>query len=468
MQPQPIKLNWFQRKALSWSGITKSSAATSAILSLSPGTAIWKTRDYENFAREGYIKNSDAYACINLIGRSIGGIRFFPYVLDNEGNKVEIKRGPLVDLLERPNPQMSGSLFFESIAKFLFTAGNSYVERVVGTSPAKPPMELWTPRPDRVEIAKGDEVNPIAGYRFIPPLNFASTTTWPADTISGRGVVQRLLHLKFFHPTDDWYGLSPLEVAARAIDQNNEAEAYNLSLLQNGMRPSGAVMVDGFLSEDQREEVNDQITQKSGSRKAGVTLLMEGGKFDYKPFSQNQVDSCFLEGQALSTRRICSAMGVPPQLVGDETSKTYANYQEARRSFYLEAVLPISDFICDEFSSWLCPFFGEEIKLGYDKNEIEAIQEDLKDVHERALRAYMGGAITMNTFLDETGRKPLGKEGDVLLVPSTAILTPIAQLAKVSAAHAQQEIAPPPPPPRPMLGAAPPKKLVAAAAKKPN
>ena len=32
---------------------------------------------------------------------------------------------------------------------------------------------------------------------------------------------QQVLHLKLFHPLDDWYGQSPLEVAATAIDKLN-------------------------------------------------------------------------------------------------------------------------------------------------------------------------------------------------------------------------------------------------------
>ena len=39
----------------------------------------------------------------------------------------------------------------------------------------------------------------------------------PANVVEG---VRPILHLKFFHPANDHYGLSPLEAAARAIDSH--------------------------------------------------------------------------------------------------------------------------------------------------------------------------------------------------------------------------------------------------------
>ena len=58
--------------------------------------------------------------------------------------------------------------------------------------------------------------------------------------MTGRSTV---LHLKTFNPLNDWYGLSPIEAAAYSIDQHNQAGAWNQAMLQNGARPSGAIVV---------------------------------------------------------------------------------------------------------------------------------------------------------------------------------------------------------------------------------
>ena len=48
---------------------------------------------------------------------------------------------------------------------------------------------------------------------------------------------------------DDYYGLSPISSAATDIDQHNLANKHNVNLLQNGARPSGAVI---FKPKDQQ------------------------------------------------------------------------------------------------------------------------------------------------------------------------------------------------------------------------
>jgi HK97 family phage portal protein len=447
---RPPHYNWFQRSALKALGLlhVKSSAATSAILAMSPGEVVWKTKDYRSFAIEGYARCSDAHSCISLISTCIKGVRVFPYTEDGKGNRTEITSGPLSDLLRRPNPEQGWEQFIGGLVTYLFTAGNVYVERGVGSSPEKAPTELWLPRPDRIEIEKGDKLNPIKGFRYIPPLNLMGSVNWPGDFIKGRGLVQRLLHLKFFHPYDDWYGLSPIEVCARNIDQNNEAQAWNVSVLQNGMRPSGAFVVEGSLSDEQRENVQGVLDEKhSGAQNAGRTILIEGGKADYKQFSMNATEMSWLEGQSMATRRICAVFKVPPQLIGDEQAKTYANYQEAHRALWMLGVLPVMDFVFSELTHWLAPFFGDGIKIGYDRDDIEAIQEDRQVIHDRAVKSLEAGVITLNEARKLIGQNPLpGKAGDIFYIPMQMIPTPLKQLDSLADAKTQNEMMPDKPP----------------------
>src|SRR4051812_44101792 len=59
------------------------------------------------------------------------------------------------------------------------------------------------------------------------------------------GEVPPILHLTLFHPSDDHYGLSPMEAAATALDIHNAAGAWNKALLDNAARPSGALVFAG-------------------------------------------------------------------------------------------------------------------------------------------------------------------------------------------------------------------------------
>ena len=90
------------------------------------------------------------------------------------------------------------------------------------------------------------------------------------------------MHLTLFNPLDDYYGLSPLEAAACAVDTHNAAARWNKALLDNAARPSGALSyepADGaVLSADQFKRLKEELAQEfSGSGNAGRPMLLEGG-----------------------------------------------------------------------------------------------------------------------------------------------------------------------------------------------
>ena len=118
-------------------------------------------------------------------------------------------------------------------------------------------------------------------------------------------------HLKTFNPLDDYYGLSPLYPASLDVDQHNLSAKHNVNLLQNGARPSGAVVfkprdesgMNVQLSESQRQQViNDLDMRFSGSQNAGRAMLLEG--FDWKEMGLSPKDMDFLQLKNMSTRDI--------------------------------------------------------------------------------------------------------------------------------------------------------------------
>src|SRR3954453_19702320 len=123
--------------------------------------------------------------------------------------------------------------FLESVATHLLIAGNAYVEAV---SLEGAPRELHVLRPDRMKLVPGADGWPEA-YEY---------------TVAGRTVrfeqgaaLPPILHLTLMHPTDDHYGLAPLEAAAVAVDTHNAAAKWNKALLDNAARPSGALVYTG-------------------------------------------------------------------------------------------------------------------------------------------------------------------------------------------------------------------------------
>jgi HK97 family phage portal protein len=363
---------------------------------VSSGQPVWMQRDYSRFADEGYRRNVIAHRAINMIATAVSGMQF---LLQRQRGQAyhTVRSHPLLQLLARPNPQQAGAALMEALVSQRLISGNAYLHAIGPRNEA--PLELHGLRPDRVSIIPGAGGVPKA-YRYMVG---SRGTDIPVDGITG---ASRILHLKYFHPLDDWYGMSPIEAAAYSIDQHNQCGAWNQALLQHGARPSGALMVKaehgnaGALTESQYDRLKQQLDEQfSGADNAGRPLLLEGG-LEWKEMSLSPKDMDFVQVKNASARDIALALGVPPQLLGIPGDNTYANLREARMALWEQTIIPTMQHIIDELNNWLVPMFEGGLCLKLDMDAISAISGQ-RDAHwER---------INNATFLsDDEKREMLG------------------------------------------------------------
>jgi HK97 family phage portal protein len=197
-----------------------------------------------------------------------------------------------------------------------------------------------------------------------------------------------ILHLTLFHPTDDHYGLSPMEAAATALDIHNAAGAWNKALLDNAARPSGALVVGAAaLTDAQFDRLKEELEASyQGALNAGRPLLLEGG-LDWKPLSLSPRDMDFVEAKAAAAREIALAFGVPPLLLGLAGDNTHANYAEANRAFYRQTVIPLARRTADALAAWLAPAFGGGLALEPDLDAVEALADERESLWRRVSAA---------------------------------------------------------------------------------
>ena len=371
---------------------TKSSR-TANILSLqSGGRARWTPRDYAGLAREGYLANAIVHRCVRLIAENAASCSFLVF----EGTQ-ERDGHPLVQLMTRPNPRQDGAALFEMLYAHLLLAGNAYVEAVSLEDTVR---ELYALRPDRMKVVPGAD-GWAEAYEY---------------SVNGRSVrfdqlasqMPPILHLTFFHPLDDHYGLAPIEAAATAVDTHNAAARWNKALLDNAARPSGALVYTGaegsLLSEQQfdrlKRELNDTY---AGAVNAGRPLLLEGG-LDWKAMSLSPKDMDFLEAKHTAAREIALAFGVPPMLLGIPGDNTFANYQEANRVFFRQTVLPLAQRVGTSLAQWLAPQFGDALRVVIDADRIDALAADRSALWSRVQAADF---LTLNEKREAVGYAPM-------------------------------------------------------------
>ena len=349
-----------------------------------PGQAVWMDRDYRQFAQEAYIKNVIAHRAIDMVSTAAASVKSQLYSVSMRGVRREEKNHPIFNILKRPNPTQSGSEFLQALYSYYQISGNVFIQAVGARDSI--PTELHLLRPDRMVIIAGKNALPEA-YRYMVGNQ---NIDFPVDRISGRS---RILHIRRFNPLNDWYGLSPIEAAAYSIDQHNQSGAWNQALLQNGARPSGALVVrpeasgGGVLSQDQYSRMKQQIDEQfSGSLNAGRPILLEGG-LEWKEMSMTPKDMDFVQAKNSSARDIALAFGVPPQLLGIPGDNTYSNLQEARLALWEQTVIPLVKRSLDSLNNWLIPFFGGGFELVPDTDSITVLAASNQAIWDRVEKA---------------------------------------------------------------------------------
>lgn len=342
------------------------------------GQPVWMRRDYGRFAQEAYARNVIAHRAIELVASGVASVPL--KLCETRGGAWRtLPQHPVTALLSRPNPMQGGAELMAALVSYRLIGGNAYLHAVGPKGQA--PLELHSLRPDRVSVIAGAGGVP-GGYRYSVDQKHMD---FPVDALTGQS---RVLHLKNFHPLDDWYGLSAVEAAAYSIDQHNQSGAWNQALLQNGARPTGALVVNvkeqgGHLSEEQYYRIKAQMDEQfSGPANAGRPLLLEGG-LDWKEMSLSPKDMDFIEAKHSAARDIALAFGVPPQLLGIPGDNTYSNLAEARLALWEQTILPTLRQLTDALNNWLLPMFGADLHLKPDLDDIPALALRRETVWQR-------------------------------------------------------------------------------------
>ncbi len=362
-------IRWFRPDAAE----TKQSATAPLIALNAHGQPVWTPRNYTALAKEGFMRNPVAYRCVRMIAEAAASI---PFTL-REG-AVELDTHPLLELLKKPNPVMSGAQFLEDGYSYLQIAGNAYFEAVTLDNEVR---ELYVLRPDRVKVIPGPEGWPSA-YEYSAG---GRTIRFAQDT---RNVISPIHHMSLFHPDSDHYGMSPLEAAACAIDIHNAAGAWNKALLDNSARPSGALVYQGRgghdnLSEDQFTRLKAELESAfQGMENAGRPMLLEGG-LDWKSMGYSPREMDFIDAKHTAARDIALAFGVPPMLLGIPGDNTFSNYAEANRNFWRQTILPLVAKTANALGNWIGPAFGEDLHLGFNPDQIEALSQEREALWKR-------------------------------------------------------------------------------------
>lgn len=390
---------------------------------LGPGVIEWGDEawghDKTEYAPEiygSYITSSNAvYTCATLRASLLASLPIKIYRRNRAKERVEVERGPLVDLLGKVNPWWTRwrLMYMSELTLCLWGEATWALER--GKSGRGAPREIWWARPDRMSILP-DPVKYIKGFLY-EPLNGSADIAFEP---------QEVIWIPYPNPLDEYAGLSPLAAARGSADYATEAVRANTNLFRAGLQIGGMIMPPKEshreLTAEQARELDAYFARRfQGQDKAHrwATLrhnyeVWEGGT------TPKEAD--FLGGLNWSLEDVARAYKVPLDLVGGQ--RTYQNVEAALKALWAHCILPEAEFFATELTEKLLPMFpaqaGDEV--AFDVSKVAALQEAEGDKWGRAMQQLEKGALTVNEWRDEVGKeaKPWG---DVWWAPTT--VTPV-------------------------------------------
>ena len=340
---------------------------------------------------EGYKANPNLFSAISWITQRVANTKWQLFDTTDNDEHIEIFDHPLLELLENPNPSQSKSEFLESACGYKKITGEAFIHGVspeMGVNSGKP-KELWI-LPTPIMTVKFDGSG-IANKFLIESAGKSEDI--PVDEI---------LYIRQFNPGSANRGMSTIEAGKRVVTQSNDAYDANMKLLQN-LGPQGLLTMDDAAANPTQEQIDlmeQKINRKYGGASNYGKAMVNSLNWKWQQIGLSAADLSLMESQKMSLRDICNLFNLNSQLFNDPDNTTYNNIQEARKAGITDAVIPEIEAFKNGLNSWLTPKYGENLKLGYDKNAFPELQKDLKSMAEWLSLAYW---LTPNQKLEQMG-----------------------------------------------------------------
>lgn len=241
---------------------------------------------------------SAVWGCVNLISGTISSLPLQVYRGNDEGDRKILRDHPLYGVLhDSPNTDQTALDFWDFMSMSLELWGNAFARidrlggKIIGLTP------IW---PNRISVRR-DTSGALRyswtdrGQRFDLP---------EADVLHVRGP-----------GGDPLGGMSTLSFARRTFGLALAADESATGFYKNGMRPSGVLKFNEWLSEENREIArNYMVGEFQGAANTGKPFVAEGG-VTWESLTMPLDDAQLLETRSFSVEEICRIFGVPPVLV---------------------------------------------------------------------------------------------------------------------------------------------------------
>jgi HK97 family phage portal protein len=377
--------------------VTKSVTLPELLMTMSRTAPQFQKWDTEVAIEQGLKASAIFYACVNRRAQSVGQIPWVAKKKQRDGTMVEAPESPLQKLIDNPNPDFAWAEMTELLSQHIDLAGNSYWS-IIRAGNANQPVELWPVLPQGIKIQAG-KTRLVDFYRY----QYGGITR---DIQS-----DEMVHVKTVNPNDFLYGIPTIQAAGRAVDVDRESSQWQLNSMHNRGISDYAIVIDPETTAEQMSRLRELHKEKQASSNNARAPFFTTR--DIKTLNQSAVELDFVNSRLKVWEEICSAMGVPPVMVGIMENATLANIETARRIFWADTITPLLRMIRSQLNAQLASQFGPEWYIDYDLGGVEALREDYSKKLDEAKKLFdMGVPFNTISELLKLGVEPI-EGGDI-------------------------------------------------------
>lgn len=397
----------------------------------------WLADNSQQYITNAYAGNPVIYSIVKQISEKMSAVPFYFYeVKDNKQLKryktlnlsnnlisydglvtksqslKEVTSHKIIDLLDQPNENQSWSDFMKNAIGYKLITGNSYI---------------YAAMPE-IGVNKGK----VISMTVLPSqlMNIISKNPSEVDyyNIAGGNTrinKENILHLKYWNPDYSsglqHYGQSPLKAALKVIQLHNTAYDAQGSILAN--KGAYGLLSDksGGLDEDQLKQLKDRFQNASANE-----ILIASADLQWTQLGIPTTDLMILESMGMNLRDLCNIYSFPSLLLGDDTQKTYSNYEQAEKSLIYNVVVPELTALRDSLNKWILPAYSKADNkryfIDFDITVLPQLAGDMSEIikqlsamwwvtgNEKRIASKYGADNTnplMNTYMVPQGLVPI-------------------------------------------------------------
>lgn len=362
------------------------------------GASNHQTRSAVPVTTDGALQLSSVWACVKILTETISSLPIKIYKIDvKTGIKTLWPDHPLAILFcGRVNRWQTRVEFFETLVYQLIMHGNSYAlkqtspgGKLIGLIPLMSAQMLVSLLPDGSVTYTYTEGGDVRVY--------SPESIWH-NKLFGNGII----------------GLSTMSYGRNTIGVGLAAEDSVTKIYNNGGKPSGVLMIDKILTEEQRTQIRKNFNELTEGDSSRLFVLEANMKYEQVSLSPQDIE--LLSSRKFQIEEVARFFGVPSVLINDTGASTTwgSGIQQIVEGFFKFGIRPCLNRMQESMKCWLLPP-NERLIVDICFDPAQLLMPSMSDRITMYAKGTQGGILTPNGCRAEEGLLPL-EGGDNLLV----------------------------------------------------